>query len=843
MGKNMKIKKNILKILYFALAIVLALPSFLLAGNSLIKTQQTSALAQESELTSQTISSNTREKLSNEAAGIVNTISITQSNTIFSAQSFKQLSIVRQEIERITDTSTTIEQYGKPKFDQTTLQEKSVFSYVTGEDSFSNVLTCVGAISFNYIPASENLSDKVEIFIHNYQSHNSSDYGTYFTTNGCLSSSLGENHNNPSTHSINLTLGAPDSLKTSLHKVTIYYNYYNSEESLSIAQARNYYEFYVLQTESLTADNGVLNWFKNNSPTLNNSIFQPGNHQTYSNSVSLALSEQAFVNENKENALIGNPNELFIEFWHNGNAYKFVITKIVDTYTTPSEKTNRLAVLNYNVDENTSSEKIVYYQGFYYSYADFCSKFSIQEILNESALSFEARVKNSSGKIIHVYQDVSNIFLAAYSETNGHYYRLPYLSDFNTAGFFTYFPFEVSGDYTVRIYDNTSIINFPTSYQDSFSNVADYAYANKFEYNFNIINENDLGGFYYTLISQKEGNTTNINKHFIVSAEERPNNDNFTSDLQVQSVNQPVTLSFYNINSETIQEIYYDRYSLDGSNVLAQKQIIAQTQSEPFVPTNYQNNNNPYNAQLTLADEGTYYLFIIFKINLKTGQTPTSIADFTLVRIAFQILNGIRQSYNYLGTVYPSSENELSNNTVKNYNFSQSYSSAFNIAPRDDDQRAATFNTNNNQRTDLYHLYGSVESSFKLQIARSVPTIDGVKNQATLNEAVNLTLSGVATTELSAHIVVKRDGATIFDRNLYNLSDESPFSFNLSYGASDLGNYVVTITDAMNNSSSIQFKIAKQQNFAAILLIVVGVAIGASALIFIVRARSKVTVR
>ena len=832
----MKMKNNVQKFLFNMMAIILLLPSFLSLCFGINNLNITHAETIQSIQTADSEETLTKsEQLLKQSEEIPQLVTLTQSGIVFKSENFKMQSLTLTEIERNTASSSTL--MNKPIYNPTNNNEKELSSiFVTGENSYYNVLNIVGAINIS-LPQAQNDSNKVEMYIHAYNYNSDNTHGAYYRTSNCVYTTKTATASNGR---YQYTISAANNT-AKIYKVTLYYNYVATDREGLIFNPTEFIEFFIYQANNITLDNNMIDWFENVQSTsiLNdNKIYQPGNNQIYQNTVQVAFAN-AF--NNVSNLYINGVNQLYVEFWHNGQAYKLVMTKIIDNYTNSTNPEYRLAVLNYFVDPNINilkAPKIVSYYGLYYSYSTFCNKVSLVKGSTETQQAFDKRVEafvsENNG---HIFQDVSAMFLGSFNEMN----RLNAYELFANSGYFTYLSFEESGDYKIRIYDNTSTYTFPTSYQTVPD--ANYDKGNICEYNFSVENVTDLAGFYYTLISQKDQNSA---KTFVVATEERPNNIDYTSELQVQSVNNPVTISFNNIDSHYISQIRYDKYSIDGNDVLLQNQIIAKTNTSSVMEIGSQYKLDGYgnNAQFTLAEEGTYYFFIELFVDLKTGQTAANQSSpmaHNLIRISFQILNGVRQSYNYLGKVYPTDEDTgtLSNNTVKTYTFDQTYTSTYSLTS---DRSKATFNASD-KRSDLYHIYGTTDTAFKLQIAKSVPTITGIKHQSTTSNAVNIVASGVATGELSAHITVTRDGSVIFDKDLYNQNDENAFTYTLSYGASDLGKYVVTITDAMNNTGYIQFTIAKEQNFAAILLIIVGIAIGSAAVIFIIRARSKVTVR
>ncbi|MCR5553327.1 MAG: hypothetical protein K6F08_01075 [bacterium] len=532
-----------------------------------------------------------------------------------------------------------------------------------------------------------------------------------------------------STQSTELTLPTPGS--------TIY-------TKITIKKTSGVYHLFIVQNPSLKyeGENEIINW-TNISGGSSSKIYSPGENQVYTGFLTLKLT---FPNKR-----FSPFNEVYIEFWFNGEAYKLYI----------------------NNELNESSD------GYIYNY-----------ISPTESIPFEGSYSGGTYTLV----------------------------------------FNYSGEYKVRIYDKTSFVNFPTVYSDSYANFVDYKNANYLEYNFSVVNPNRNYGFYFTAISKenltdfagneltktKEQPDVTCNK-YIVSKELHTGDPNYVSNLEKQSVNNDVVLNFYNIDATRIERIYYDKYSIDGSNIIAQNTMIMETKiisgnRIALIPDEYNYDGN--NAKLTLTEEATYFVYIEYV----ESQGTIDEQECKVVRIAFMILNGIRQSYQFNNVYYPSSQDTIADNVVKTYTLNQTYSSSYES------------------------IQGTYDSNFKLMIAKSVPRITGVTNNANISDSVSIHVHGVATSEMGLKIVVTRNGGIILNTTVYNNKDDA-LEYIINYGNADLGNYTVSITDAMNNSTSISFVISKPQNAAGIILIAVGSVIGIAALAFIIKSRTKVTVR
>lgn len=364
--------------------------------------------------------------------------------------------------------------------------------------------------------------------------------------------------------------------------------------------------------------------------------------------------------------------------------------------------------------------------------------------------------------------------------------------------------FSESGEYKVRIYDNTYIGTKPTAFNDDCIN-STYPLANLQEYNFNVANLNNNNGFYCTAVTTTPKTDENgsiidgqFNKTYIVADVDytttRP-------EISRQRVNGNVTVTFYNLSN--VQEITNESYHVEtGGNVIPQETIWSSSTS------------NANKFTYTLEDEASYNIRITFK-------------NGSVKLFMFQILKGVHAIYDFEGTTYPLANANIQYNIVTTYPLSQSYMK--------------------NEDYDNCLVYagmgigGYVENVFKLNIAKSAPTITGINNNARSTSAVALTLTGVATQEAGMKVRVIKDGSVILNTTVYNTDEEKALTYSLNY--SNVGNYTIELTDAMNNTTQLRFSITTQQNAAGIILIIIGCVLGALAIIFIIRVRSKVSVR
>lgn len=385
--------------------------------------------------------------------------------------------------------------------------------------------------------------------------------------------------------------------------------------------------------------------------------------------------------------------------------------------------------------------------------------------------------QNENGEIVNVFTPVENVITLNFSE---------------------------SGEYKVRIYDNTYVDTKPTAYNDDCYN-STYPLANMQEYNFNVANLTKNNGFYCTattITPKTDENGTIIdnkfNKTYIVA------DVDYTStrpEISKQRVNGNVTVSFYNLSN--VQKITNESYHVEtGGNVIPQETIY-----------NSSTSTNQDKLTFVLEDEASYNIRITFK-------------NGSVKLFMFQILKGVHAIYDFEGTNYPLASDNIQYNIVTTYNLSQEYKT-------NEDYNCIVF--------EGMGIAGYVANNFKLNIAKSAPTITGISNNARSTSAVALTLTGVATQEVGMRVKVIKDGSVILNTTVYNADESKALTYALNY--SNVGNYTIQLTDAMNNTTQLKFSITTQQNAAGIILIIIGCALGALAIIFIIRVRSKVSVR
>ncbi|MBQ7452678.1 MAG: hypothetical protein IJS68_00185 [Clostridia bacterium] len=372
-----------------------------------------------------------------------------------------------------------------------------------------------------------------------------------------------------------------------------------------------------------------------------------------------------------------------------------------------------------------------------------------------------------------------------------------------------YLRLKESGEYKIKIYDKTFVKNDFTlpSYNEKTENSI-YSNANYFEHNFTIVNKNNLNGFYCTAVSLDE----NSNKNYLVGEiGHAENSAPLQETFPLQRINGSVTVSFHNLaDIESIKHIKYAITEGTTGNIARNETDIDITTNPNFVST-------------LIDEEADHYFYITLKEGSSFyGSFPTKV-------IGFEILKGIRSSYAFGSKIYPTAEITEFNKVVTE-TLNQSFT-------------AKTENVNMVSYPSLLSgtaLYGYNASSFVLNLAKSSPSIAGIQNNGSATSAVNLSFTGVATANIGASIKVYKNGSLMYDAVRYNTTDEA---FSSTYKCNDPGSYKVVFVDAMNNRTELNFKIVQTQNTAGIILIVVSVVLVGAAIFFIIKTRSKVSVK
>ena len=257
-----------------------------------------------------------------------------------------------------------------------------------------------------------------------------------------------------------------------------------------------------------------------------------------------------------------------------------------------------------------------------------------------------------------------------------------------------------------------------------------------------------------------------------------------SSSAQVASgetTNENVSVTFYNLNTTVVKKLVI-RKTLSSGDIHS----IDTTYTDRF-PSFYE------------CNQDYKYTFIIeFNYNPQTETRPD---DYLY---EFQIIKDIRSSYT----------------TPDNQLLTANHSNVITIEDI-------------YQENHLSYGYG-IESvniyNYKVKLAKSNPSISGIANNGSASGAVTLTIYGVG--EIKTTIYTN---GTPGETQILQSGDKIELS--------NAAKYTVVITDEMGTVISKNFTISMKVNTAGILLIVVGGLLVAGGIFFIIRSRSKVSVR
>lgn len=643
-----------------------------------------------------------------------------------------------------------------------------------------NALYLVGAFSINYVPLTDPNAKELVIETTAY---------SFDSTMGKIKE-LTDNDNNTiitvtppdivkATHKNGTTIdytrgspifGASATKQNQFFRIRYTYTYTYIDNNRQPREASKNAAFYIFQFPTLKTDSVGFDWKTIKGNDTSNIIY-PGENQVYSDKVSLTI---PLANLN----LFEGAKNFYVDFWHNGKGYALAI--------------------------KATSGGIKIYNNYYGAALDYFKALSGKEeadLLNDAAISG------------YLQNDITD--------------KVQYDSAASTLTL----TFSDSGEYKVRLYDESYVGNKPTDLNDIVDSGLN-ARSNMQEFDFIVKNTTVYGGFYFTAVSVSPRRVNGVEdtlhpiKNYLVSDGFYTSTSTAKPSEQRQRVNRSVQLNFYNVDSAHVKSIYTRNYFIPEKGDSGTSGSVLRGEATYYTNTD---TSAAKDFSVLISDEASHDIYIDLIDNLSVPATQKTLM------LPFQILKGIRSLYTYNNTEYPLKTDNLTYNVVKTYEFGQDYlSNASNPT-------GITYGGLGNTGASDFGLLGFVGSRFNLYIANSSPTISGIENGKRTNGAVNLTLTGVATDEVGLKIRVTRDGNTILNTTIYNQNITNALNYNLSY--SDLGSYRIELVDAMNNTTTLSFKITQQQNAAGIILIVVGCALGITLVVLIIRARSKVTVR
>jgi len=256
-------------------------------------------------------------------------------------------------------------------------------------------------------------------------------------------------------------------------------------------------------------------------------------------------------------------------------------------------------------------------------------------------------------------------------------------------------------------------------------------------------------------------------------------NNNIVTDEQI--ANDNIVVNFVNINdiiNQLDRIIITKSWNPTGGEFLSKETI-------------YQNN---FPQSLTFTEDGTYNIQVITKDGTIINQF-----DFVLIK---EIKTYFEQKD---GHRYEIGKNEK-NNTSRTFYITETIDSS----------------------------YGEIESTttytFKITVAKSAPTINGIKNNQRTQNKVNLTVEGVGHINVS----VTQDGKT--STLHYTNSGKLP-------SLTEPGKYFIKITDQMGTTVTKSFTITLKMNTASLVLIIIAAITLITFIVTIIVSRTKIKVR
>jgi len=251
-----------------------------------------------------------------------------------------------------------------------------------------------------------------------------------------------------------------------------------------------------------------------------------------------------------------------------------------------------------------------------------------------------------------------------------------------------------------------------------------------------------------------------------------------------ETTNENVILQFHNLLASTVKHVRISKTTATGNIV---------TKHEYFYPNDF-NTLKDY----VCSEDSKYEFEIAF--NTPSGSTEAPESYF----YEFQIIKNIRQYYQKPDT----------SEIVAQYD---------NVIQVEQISQYIPLNYG-------YGIQSINEYNYEVKLARSNPSINGVVNKSTVSGSVNLVIRGVG----KIAVTITENGTekpTIYIEN------------GKSILIKDAGKYKITIIDEMGTTITKSFTLNMQINTAGIVLIAIGGAMILAGIFFIIKSRSKVSVR
>jgi hypothetical protein len=340
--------------------------------------------------------------------------------------------------------------------------------------------------------------------------------------------------------------------------------------------------------------------------------------------------------------------------------------------------------------------------------------------------------------------------------------------------------FSIAGQYSITIYDKTSITSSP--------------WANSVQYSF---------------VIQKDQQTSAAQNVYVVATD--------TSGQTMangQTVNDVVQVNFYNLSDKSVvNSIVVER----AQDVISGGHNIYET--ELFDSYNWAQDIEA--NTFLFSEDGKYNIYVKYdprKIN------PSSTTEATIIySISFNISTEIKRSYNSLEVSLDSADTTLVPyaNTIYSINCTETLNSEY-----------SAFEEVDSLSGDTKTLTNSYTNTYVVLLARNHVSIDGIEDSGSSSDTVNLVVHGVGDITVS----VSRNGNT----TTYTLKDGNTIPTDAT---SEVGSYTIHIQDQMGSYTTKSFKITRSLNGATIALIVIGIVALVLFAFVIIKWRTRLQVR
>ena len=380
--------------------------------------------------------------------------------------------------------------------------------------------------------------------------------------------------------------------------------------------------------------------------------------------------------------------------------------------------------------------------------------------------------------------------------------------------------FTAAGKYSIYIYDKTVYGNFITKtlLTSEYGNLQEnltYTYFDTTNSNYSPQSNIKHYSFEIKLSNTIENYWM---KNIYITAKNSVNEDVVYS----QTVNDSVTLKFYNITASKVAKVLLTIYHPTSSgNNIPENIVLAKNPAEI---------NKLMESEMQFDEDGNYTIAffdhngnsLLPAYDETTGKEITDpeteydsqghevIAEVTMFK--FNILRNIRVQYRG-NSAYGLEKNLIDTRTINEVIYLW----------------YVGFEEINSDSSRSY-IQGINSNEYTLQLANPDTKIEGVSNGATMSDTASLVVHGVG----NISVAVTKDNAT----STYTLTNGAKIP-----GTSEIGKYTIKIKDQMGNESSVAFSITKSLNVATLALLIIGAAILGIAVFLIVRLRTRIKVR